>query len=68
MQRASFPVDEYNTCVECWIALRRFLGRLDGVFDIEDRPGEIVIVFDETKISREMVTRIAQDSIRKLGY
>jgi hypothetical protein len=68
MQKATFLIDEYNTCVECAIALRRFIGGLDGVESIEDLPGVIVISFDEKKIDREMLTKIVKDSIRKLGY
>jgi hypothetical protein len=68
MQKASFLIDEYNICVECAIALRRFIGGLDGVLSIDDEPGMIVISFDESKIDPELLTRITRDSIRKLGY
>lgn len=68
MQKASFPIDQYNICVECAIALRRFLGGLEGVESIEHETGLIIISFDEEKIDREKLTRIAKDSIRKLGY
>lgn len=68
MQKATFLIDEYNTCVECAVALRRFIGGLDGVESIEDLPGMIIVSFDETKIDQEFLIRIAKDSIHKLGY
>ncbi len=68
MQTATFLIDELNICVECAIALRRFIGGLEGVESIEDLPGRIVVSFDERKIDRELLTRITRDSIRKLGY
>jgi hypothetical protein len=68
MQKATFAIDEYNTCVECAIALRRFIGALDGVESIDDLRGMIIVSFDETKIDREWLIKITTDSIRKLGY
>ncbi len=68
MQQATFLIDEMNICVECEIALRKFIGGLDGVVSIEDLPGRIIISFDESKIDREFLTKVAKDSIRKLGY
>ncbi len=68
MQEATFLIDEMNICVECAIALRQFIGGLDGVESIENLPGRIIISFDESKIDREFLTKITQDSIRKLGY
>ena len=68
MQTATFLVDEFNICVECAIALRRFIGGLEGVESIEDLPGRIIISFDERKLDRELLTKITRDSIRKMGF
>ncbi len=68
MQQASFPIDENNICVECAVALRRFIGGLEGVESINGERGKIIISFDEKKINLETLTKITLDSIRKLGY
>ncbi|OGW34387.1 MAG: hypothetical protein A2010_10070 [Nitrospirae bacterium GWD2_57_9] len=68
MQKASFPIDELNICVECAIAVRRFIGGLDGVESIEGERGKITVYFDEKKIDPEFLARITKDSLRKLGY
>jgi copper chaperone CopZ len=68
MQKASFPIDEFNICVECAIALKRFIGGLEGVESIEGEFGKIVVYFDEKKIDPELLARITKDSLRKLGY
>jgi hypothetical protein len=68
MQKATFFIDETNICVECAIALRQFIGNLDGVESIEDLPGRIIITFNEKRIDPELLTKITKDSIRKLGY
>ena len=55
-------------CAECALALRRFIGKMDGVKSIETGEGSIVIDFDEQKIGEERVRAIAADSLQKLGY
>ncbi len=67
MKRASFNVDK-NLCIDCSLALRRFIGGLDGVNSIDVEEGKVVVSFDENEIDQEKLSRIAADSIRKLGY
>jgi copper chaperone CopZ len=67
MKKTSFSVDK-NLCVDCSLALRRFIGGLDGVDSIDVEQGKVVVSFDENEIDQEKLTEIARDSIRKLGY
>ncbi len=67
MKKTSFSVDK-NICMDCSFALRRFIGGLDGVDSIDVEEGKIVVSFDEKEIDQEKLSRIARDSIRKLGY
>ncbi|HEY6011902.1 MAG TPA: heavy metal-associated domain-containing protein [Nitrospirota bacterium] len=55
-------------CEECSLALRRFIGNMDGVESIAVENGRIAIEFDGTKIDEESVRRISKDSVEKLGY
>jgi len=55
-------------CEECSMALRRFLGKMDGVNSIETGRGEIAIEFDEAKLMEEDLLRLTRESIEKLGY
>ena len=67
MKEALFNVDK-NLCTECSMALRRFIGGMDGVESIDAIQGKISVKFDEAKIDEETVSRITKDSIDKLGY
>ncbi|MGE5894959.1 MAG: heavy-metal-associated domain-containing protein [bacterium] len=55
-------------CAECSMALRRFIGKMDGVDSVDTEEGEVVIRFDEKKIDGERLRRIAGESLDKLGY
>jgi copper chaperone CopZ len=55
-------------CEECSLALRRFVGNLDGVETVDVENGRIVISFDASIIPEERVRTIAEDSVEKLGY
>jgi copper chaperone CopZ len=55
-------------CAECSLALRRFVGNMDGVETVDVENGKIVIDFNETKIPEDRVRTIARDSLEKLGY
>jgi copper chaperone CopZ len=67
MKVALFNVDK-NICENCTLALRRFIGGMDGVESIEAMQGKIAVKFNETAIDEETVARITRDSIEKLGY
>ena len=67
MKVAHFNVDK-NLCGECSLALRRFIGGMDGVDSIDVESGRIAVTFDEAKIEEETLSKITKDSIEKLGY
>ncbi|MBI5099814.1 MAG: hypothetical protein HZB30_11310 [Nitrospirae bacterium] len=67
MRKISFKV-ESNLCDDCVLALRRFIGHLDGVDDIDVEDGRVVVNFDELKITDKEISRITKDSMEKLGY
>ena len=59
---------EKNFCEECSLALRRFIGHMEGVESIDVEDGKIAVVFDQKKTTKEELDRITKDSIEKLGY
>ncbi len=67
MEKISFNVGK-EFCEECSLALRRFVGNMDGVESIDVENGEVVINFDESKINEDALYIITRDSIEKLGY
>ncbi len=67
MKKVSFSVEK-NFCEECSLALRRFIGNMEGVESIDVEEGKIAVSFDGEKISEEELLRLTKDSIEKLGY
>lgn len=67
MGKVSFKVQQ-QFCGECSLALRRFIGGMDGVQDVNVDSGMVAVEFDEQRIGAESITRIARDSIERLGY
>jgi copper chaperone CopZ len=67
MKVALFNVDK-NICAECSMALRRFIGGMNGVESIDAEQGKISVKFNESEIDEETVSRITRESIEKLGY
>jgi copper chaperone CopZ len=67
MAKILFKVEE-RFCDECSLALRRFIGHMDGVESIDAENRKIAIVFDEAKIAEEELTRLTRDSLEKLGH
>jgi copper chaperone CopZ len=55
-------------CEECSLALRRFIGKMDGVNSINTESGSIVIDFDNDRIMEKDILKITKESIEKLGY
>ena len=55
-------------CAECSLALRRFIGSMDGVDSIEVGDGKIDVTFNDSQISEDRVRTISRDSMEKLGY
>ena len=67
MEKITLNVEK-NFCEECSLALRRFIGHMEGVESIDVEEGKVAVAFDETKITEEELSRITKDSIEKLGY
>lgn len=67
MGRITFTIQK-QFCAECSLALRRFIGNMDGVESIAVENGRIAIEFDAAKIDEERVRSISKDSVEKLGY
>ena len=67
MKTALFNVDN-TLCAECSLALKRFIGGMDGVESIDMEQGKIVVKFDEADIDEAKLSKTAKDSIERLGY
>jgi copper chaperone CopZ len=67
MSRVLFRVQR-QFCGECSVALRRFIGGMDGVNAVDVENGAVAVEFDERKIPEEQVQKLTRESIEKLGY
>ncbi len=67
MKVALFNVSN-NLCAECSLALRRFIGGMDGVESVGVEQGKIAVRFNETAIEEDKIRKITRDSIERLGY
>ncbi len=67
MEKRSFKVEE-QFCDECALALRRFIGHLDGVESIDVENKMIAVSFNPAKMPEERFDRITKDSLEKLGH
>jgi copper chaperone CopZ len=56
-------------CYDCVIALKKFIGSLDGVQSIEmDGEDKIDISYDTSSISEKKLMMIVGESVDKLGF
>lgn len=55
-------------CAECSMAIRRFMGHMEGVQDVTVEDGKITISFDGGKIAEGEVLKLSKESVEKLGY
>lgn len=67
MGRLHVRVDK-SLCEDCSLALRRFIGGLDGVQEVVVERGMIAVGYDDAKLSEEKIDDITKNSIEKLGY
>jgi copper chaperone CopZ len=67
MKKISYNVKK-EFCAECSLALRRFIGRMDGVNSVDSENGKVVIDFDEKKMDEERLRKLTVESLDKLGY
>jgi copper chaperone CopZ len=66
MRKLLFKVEE-QFCDECALALRMFIGHMEGIQSIDVEEKEIAIIFDDAKMPDEKLIRITSDSLEKLG-
>ena len=67
MKRVLFDVGK-ELCGECTLALRRFIGHMEGVASIDIEAGKVAVAFDNAKIAERDLLKITTDSLEKLGY
>jgi len=59
---------EMAFCEECALALRRFIGHMDGVSSIDMENGKIIVSFEDGRITEENILKITRKNIEQLGY
>ncbi len=59
---------EDQVCDECALALRRFIGHMEGIESVEVEDRKIAVVFDNAKMTDEELLRLTTDSLEKLGH
>ncbi len=67
MSKVFFKVEK-QFCGECSLALRRFIGGMDGVANVDVESGMVSVEFDGTRIDEDRVRKLTRDSIERLGY
>ena len=67
MEKKLFKIED-RFCDECALALRRFIGHLEGVESIDVENKMIAVSFNPAKMPEERLDRITKDSLEKLGY
>lgn len=67
MEIRLFKVED-QFCDECALALRRFIGHLDGIESIDVENKMIAVAFNPAKMPEERLDKIAKDSLEKLGH
>ncbi len=67
MEKRTFKVGD-QFCDECALALRRFIGHMDGIESIDVENRTVAVVFNPAKMPEEKLDRIAAESLEKLGH
>ncbi len=67
MSKVFFKVQK-QFCGDCSLALRRFIGGMDGVHAVDVESGMVAVEFDGKRIDEERVRTLTRDSIERLGY
>lgn len=55
-------------CEECSLALRRFIGGLEGIESIEASDGQITITYDDSMVDGGQVFAAVCENVERLGY
>jgi copper chaperone CopZ len=67
MKRIALNVSK-DICAECSMALRRFIGKMDGVDSIDVGDGQVIVKFDEATMDEDFLRKLTNESMEKLGY
>lgn len=67
MKKLAYTVDK-SLCAECSMALRRFVGKMDGVDSVDVEGEQVVINFNEQTIQEDFLKKVSSESLSKLGY
>ncbi len=67
MGKRLFKIED-RFCDDCALALRRFIGHLEGIKSIDVENKLIAVSFNPAKMPEERLDRIMKDSLEKLGY
>ncbi len=67
MNTMCVPVQK-EFCGECSLALRRFIGGLEGIKSIDVVDDQISILYDEAVINAERLFAAVCETVEKLGY
>jgi copper chaperone CopZ len=67
MRKLLFKVED-RVCDECALALRRFIGHMEGIESVGVEDRRIAVVFDNAKMAEEDLIKLTKDSLEKLGH
>jgi len=67
MKTMCVPVQK-EFCAECSLALRRFIGGLEGIESIDEVDGQISIQYDDAIIKSDKLFAAVCENVEKLGY
>ncbi len=67
MRKLLFSVED-KVCDECALALRRFIGHMEGIESVDVENRKIAIIFDNAKMAEEKLLKLTADSLEKLGH
>lgn len=55
-------------CLECSIALKRFIGGIKGVESVDVGHESVSVRFDEANANEDSIRKLTRDSIERLGF
>lgn len=67
MKKLLFKVEDH-VCDECALALRRFIGHMEGIESVNVEDRKIAVVFDDANMTDEWLLKLTTDSLEKLGH
>ncbi len=67
MSKLLFKVED-KFCDECALALRRFIGHMEGIESVDVEDKKIAVIFDEARVTNEELLTLTTDSLEKLGH